>query len=261
MAAQINLLAIEDRPASELITEAKTVVDLAAARGVVVRALGGLAVRILCPSLPPRTRDGQDLDLATTGASRRQLRELLEEHGYVGDRHFNALHGNKQLYFAQPETGVVLDVLIDKLEMCHTVDFSGRLERMPYTLDPLDLLLTKLQIVELNEKDVDDCLQLLVTFAAADSDEPGMLDLGRFRAIVGDDWGWWRTATQSLGRIRASLAAGPRAAIAGGELDPLVQLDAFDRAAEEAPKSRRWKLRARVGDRVRWYELPQEEAH
>jgi hypothetical protein len=27
---------------------------------------------------------------------------------------------------------------------------------------------------------------------------------------------------------------------------------------EEVPKSRGWKLRARVGDRKRWYELPEE---
>jgi hypothetical protein len=241
--------------------DAKALVDRANDRGAVVRVLGGLAVRILCPDLPPRARDDQDLDLATSSASRAALRALLEESGYVGDKHFNALHGNKQLYFAHPEAGVSVDVLIDKLEMCHTLDLAGRLGRMPYTLDPLDLLLTKLQIVQLNEKDIDDCLQLLVTFPVADSGAPGTIDLDLFRSLVGDDWGWWRTVTQNLERIRALLSAGPRAAIAGGQLDPLDQLERLERAAEEAPKTRRWRLRARVGDRVRWYELPQEEAH
>ena len=236
-------------------------VDLARERGVVVRVLGGLAVRMLCPGLPPRSRDGQDLDLATNAASRTAVRDVLEERGYVGDKHFNALHGNKQLYFAHPETGLAVDVLIDKLEMCHTLEFADRLGRMPYTLDPLDLLLTKLQIVELNEKDVDDCLQLLVTFPVSESDEPGTIGLPAFRSLVGDDWGWWRTATHNLERIRSVAAAGPRAAIAGGELDPIAQIDALERAAVDAPKSRRWRLRSRVGERVRWYELPEEEAH
>jgi len=132
---------------------------------------------------------------------------------------------------------------------------------MPYTLDPLDLLLTKLQIVHLNEKDVDDCLQLLVTFPIAESDEPGTMDLRVFRSLVGDDWGWWRTVTQNLEQIRGILAAGPRTAIEGGELDAAAQVEALVDAAEDAPKSRRWRLRSRVGDRVRWYELPEEEAH
>jgi hypothetical protein len=246
---------------ADIAEEARTLVDVARERGAVVRVLGGLAVRMLCPTLPARTRDGQDLDLATSSSSRSELRELLEERGFVGDKHFNALHGNKQLYFAHPTSGLAVDVLIDKLEMCHTLDFSDRLARMPYTLDPLDLLLTKLQIVQLTEKDVDDCLQLLVTFPVADSDEPGTMNLSVFRALVGDDWGWWRTVTQNLAQIRAVAAAGPRAAIDGGELDPLPQLEALERAAEEAPKSRRWRLRARVGDRVRWYEVPGEEAH
>jgi hypothetical protein len=240
--------------------EATTLVDLARERGLVVRILGGLAVRILCPHLPARSRDAQDLDLATRGSFRSALAELLAERGYVGDRHFNALHGNKQLYFVHGGTGLPVDVLIDKLEMCHTLVFADRLGRMPYTLDPLDLLLTKLQIVQLNEKDVDDCLQLLVTYPLGDSDDAGTIDLRVFRSLVGDDWGWWRTVTQNLHRIRSVLAE-PRAAIEGGEFDPVRQLDTLLHAAEEAPKSRRWRLRARIGDRVRWYELPEEEAH
>jgi hypothetical protein len=241
--------------------DAKALVDSARDRGAEVRILGGLAVHILCPDLPPRVRAHQDLDLATSRPFRSAVRELLEEQGYVGDKHFNALHGNKQLYFVHSERGFAIDVLIDKLEMCHTLEFGERLGRMPYTLDPLDLLLTKLQIVQLNQKDIDDCLQLLVTFPLVEDDEPGAMSLAVFRTIVGDDWGWWRTATQNLEGIRSLLGAGPRPAIAGGTFDPLQQVETLERAAEDAPKTRRWRLRARIGERVRWYDLPEEEAH
>jgi hypothetical protein len=78
---------------------------------------------------------------------------------------------------------------------------------------------------------------------------------------VGDDWGWWRTVTLNIERIRGVLGDGDRPAIAGGRLDPRAQLDALERAAEEAPKSRRWKLRARIGERKRWYEIPEETPH
>ena len=132
---------------------------------------------------------------------------------------------------------------------------------MPYTLDAVDLLMSKLQIVELNEKDADDCLRLLVTFPLEDSSDPGAIDLRVFRSLVGDDWGWWRTATLNLDRITALLNGGARPAIEGGKLDPSDQLRALGEAAESAPKSRRWKMRARIGDRKRWYDVPEETPH
>jgi hypothetical protein len=98
---------------------------------------------------------------------------MLLDEGYVADKNVNALCGNKQLYFTHGETGLAIDVLIDKLHMCHSLEFGSRLTRMPYPLDPLNLLLSKLQIVELNEKDADDCLRLLVTFPFSESDDPG----------------------------------------------------------------------------------------
>jgi len=252
---------VNEQPAgTNLLDEARAVVDLATERGVVLRLLGGIAVGLLCPDLPLRTRSGQDVDFGSIASSRRPLTALFVERGYIPDKNFNALYGNKQLYFTHAE-GWAVDVLIDKLEMCHTLDFAARIARMPYTLDPLDLLLTKLQIVEFNAKDADDCLRLLVTYPVGETDQPGTMDLRVFRALVGDDWGWWRTVTHNLERIRTLLAGGAREAIVGGRLDPLVQLAALEQAAEEAPKSRRWKIRGRVGERVRWYEQPEESAH
>ena len=245
---------------TNLLDEARALVDAATESGVVLRLLGGIAVRVLCPDLPARTRAGQDVDFGSVASSRRPLTDLLVTRGYIPDKNFNALYGNKQLYFTNPE-GWAVDVLIDKLEMCHTLDFAYRITRMPYTLDPLDLLLTKLQIVELNAKDADDCLRLLVTYPVGELDEPGTMDMRHFRELVGDDWGWWRTVTHNLDRIRTLLAGGEREAIAGGRLDPHAQLTALEQAAEQAPKSRRWKIRARVGERVRWYDQPEETTH
>jgi hypothetical protein len=241
--------------------EAQALVDLAGERGIALRLVGGLAIRLLTPELPPRTRTGQDLDFAARGSDRRALTDLLAEQGYAPDRNFNALYGNKQLYFANPETGLAIDVLVDKVAMCHTFSFAERLTRMRYTLDPLDLLLSKLQIVELNEKDADDCLRLLVTFPLGDSDEPGTMDLRIYRTLLGGDWGWWRTVTLNLDRIAALLDGGERPAIAGGQLDARAQLETLRQAAEDAPKSRGWKMRARIGERKRWYETPEETPH
>jgi hypothetical protein len=248
---------------TDLLDQATVLIDLAAERDIALRLLGGLAIRRLCPDLPPRMSTGQDLDFASSSSQRRPLDQFLIDRGFVPDKNFNALYGNKQLYYTHGETGLALDVLVDKLVMSHTLEFADRLTRMPYTLDPLDLLLSKLQIVELNEKDADDALQLLVTFPLADSDEQGVMDLRVFRQLVGEDWGWWRTITLNLEKIRDLIASsnGDRPAIRGGQLEPNEQLTTLAEAAEAAPKSRRWKMRARIGERKRWYEVPEETAH
>ncbi|HEY1714757.1 MAG TPA: hypothetical protein VGG07_17785 [Solirubrobacteraceae bacterium] len=244
-----------------LLSEARRLIDQAGDRGIVLRLLGGLAIQVLTPELPPRTRDGQDLDFASVRSSRKPLSEMLAEDGYVGDRNFNALYGDKQLYFTHGESGLAIDVMIDRLHMCHTVEFAERATVMPYTLSATDLLLSKLQIVELNAKDLDDCVRLLVTFPLGDSDDPDILDLRVIRDLVGDDWGWWKTVSLNLDRIEAALADGSVPVPEGGRLDPAAAVQALSETLEQAPKSRRWKLRDRIGERKRWYEIPEETPH
>jgi hypothetical protein len=244
-----------------LASEARRLIDRAGDQGIVLRLLGGLAIQMLTPDLPPRTRSGQDLDFGSIRSSRKALTELLAEEGYVGDRNFNALYGDKQLFFTHADSGLAIDVMIDRLHMCHTVEFADRVTVMPYTLSPTDLLLSKLQIVELNAKDLDDILRLLVTFRLEDSDDPDVIDLRVIRELVGDDWGWWKTISLNLERIRAALSDGSAAVSEGGRLDPAQAVQALSAALEQAPKSRRWKLRDRVGERKRWYELPEETPH
>jgi hypothetical protein len=146
--------------------------------------------------------------------------------------------------------------------MCHVLDFSDRIDRMPHTLDVTDLLLSKLQIVEMNRKDLQDILYLLAGFEVRDGDEPTAVGLARFSHLVGNDWGWWRTVTNNLNTILA-LDAGELEGLVPitGPHDPIEQARSLRRHAEEIPKSIRWRIRARVGERVRWYDLPEEVTH
>jgi hypothetical protein len=249
-------------PSPTALEEAVGICEAAADAGLTVRLAGGLAVQYLTPEFPPRGGDRQDLDLAALSSDRRPLTRFLGDRGYVGDKNFNALYGHKQLYFQSAETGRSLDVLIDRLHMCHTVEFKDRLTRMPVTLDLSDLLLTKLQIVELNEKDAQDVLYLCSAYPVRDGDEPGTIGLARIRPIIGSDWGWWRTVTLNLTRITALASGdGKRLVPAGGKHDAVEQLAVLSNAIEATPKSLRWKARAKVGERVRWYETPEETAH
>lgn len=247
--------------ATDVLGEALEIIDEARSGGIPVRLVGGMAVRYLTPGFPPRERSGQDLDLASVGAARPQLSKFLEGRGYVPDKSFNALYGHKQMYFTS-RAGRAMDVLIDKLEMCHVLEFKDRIDRMSHTLDPCDLLLSKLQIVQLNEKDAQDAVYLVSAFPVAEGDEPGTIGLGPFSGLLADDWGWWRTVTMNLDRI-STLITTDRAHLvpAAAAHDPVAQLGTLRRAADEVPKSFRWKLRARLGDRVKWYQEPEETEH
>src|SRR5690349_24327424 len=132
-----------------------------------LKLLGGLAVRVLCPDFPPRLRRDQDIDFACVGKQRKKVADYLDKAGCEPDRRFNNLNGDRQMYFTAP-SGRPIDVVVDRLTMCHTLDFRPSFDRLPLTLDAVDLLLSKLQIVELNEKDARDVLQLLASLPLTD---------------------------------------------------------------------------------------------
>src|ERR1700730_2747862 len=165
----------------DAMSEALALVTAAADAGITARLLGGMAVRVLCPDYPPRPTSGiQDIDLATVSQSRKALQQFLLDSGHQPDKNFNALYGHKQLYFVSAVSGRPIDVLIDRLVMCHELDFSGRIARMPHTLDVVDVLLSKLQIVELNEKDARDIVYLLSAYPVRDAAKAGSIALADF---------------------------------------------------------------------------------
>lgn len=251
----------EAQSAGDPLHEALALIEAAQSEGVPLRLVGGLAVRVLTPDFPPRARKGQDLDLASVSRVRSRLTQLLEGRGYEPDKRFNALYGHKQLYF-RSSAGRTVDVLVDRVEMCHDLPFAHRIDRMPLTLDVTDLLLTKLQIVELNEKDAQDIVYLLAAYPVKAGDEPGSIGLERMTTLLGDDWGWWRTVTDNLERVRQlATAEGAVTRPAAAAHDPVHQVETITAAVEAAPKSFSWKMRARIGDRKRWYRVPQEDTH
>jgi hypothetical protein len=245
-------------PADDPLPEALSLAHGAANAGLGLKLLGGLAVRVLCPDFPPRQRTGQDMDFACLSKERKKVAAHLESSGCVADKRFNNLNGDRQMYFNSP-AGRPVDVMVDRLTMCHTLDLRPAFASQPDTVAPIDVLLSKLQIVELNEKDAHDVVHLLAGLPL-DGDGPS-LDTGRYRALLGADWGWWRTVTGNLGKLPGVIAERPGLVPPGARFDPLAQIQRLTELADTAPKSVKWRLRSNVGDRVRWYELPEEVAH
>ena len=257
----------------DALPEARALAQGAAEAGVGLKLLGGLAVRVLCPDLPARRRAGQDMDFACLSRGRKNTAAFLEQAGCVPDRRFNNLNGDRQMYFSAP-SGRPIDVMVDRLTMCHVLDFRGTFGRLPHTLDAIDILLSKLQIVEINEKDVWDIVQLLaglpvrsasggapVEASRADNSVDVELDADRFAALVSADWNWWRTVTGNLAKLPELVDGKPELARTGTPHDPLAQAARLLELARSVPKGLKWKMRANIGDRVRWYELPEEVGH
>jgi hypothetical protein len=244
--------------------EALALAQAAEKAGVGLKLLGGLAVRVLTPDLPPRLRAGQDMDFACLSKGRKATAAFLEDNGCQPDRRFNNLNGDRQMYFVAP-SGRPIDVMVDRLTMCHVLDFRSGYGRLPFTLDAIDILLSKLQIFELNEKDARDIFQLLAGLPvgrAGSAPSGGVtLDTERFGQVLAADWGWWRTVTGNLDKLPALAAEKPELVPQGAPHDPLEHAARLSEHAHAVPKGMKWKLRANVGDRVRWYELPEEVGH
>jgi hypothetical protein len=244
-------------PHAEIRDEGKRVAEAAASQSLALRLAGGVAVAMRCPSSQsaPLYRAYADIDAAGSSRDRNVIVALLKELGYEPDEQFNALHGARRLFFWDSTNGRQLDVFLDRVVMCHELNLAPRLGIGGATLPLADLLLMKLQVVETNAKDLTDILTLLVDHPFS-SDESG-INLTYLCDLTAEDWGLWKTTTMVIEKADAHAR----------------RLDGFDRrnevhakvrrylqAVEDSPKSRTWKLRAKIGERKRWYQLP-EEAH
>lgn len=247
---------------ADLVAEAERLLAAIEAAGVEARLLGGMAIRLLLGGRMDAIfeREIADLDFVCASGAGRRLGGTLVESGYLADEQFNALNGARRLLFVDPVHGRQIDVFVGSFEMCHELPLAERLEARPGTLPAAELLMTKLQIVELNRKDQRDAFALLDGAEVADADRGGdgtdAINAARIAALTAQDWGLQRTFELNLERLRNSveeleLAAARRAAIA-------ARIERLQGAMVAAPKSRRWKLRARIGERKQWYEEPEE---
>ncbi len=244
-------------PLADPVEETRRLIAAAAGQGLLLRALGGVALYLLAPEGKPRLpRPVKDIDLAAPRGAGRPAARLLEQAGYAGDEMFNALHGSRRLLFIDPRRERHVDVFVGEFSMCHEIPLTGRLEREPLTVPPEELLLSKLQIVEATANDQSDVYSLLVQYEVGTGAGTGV-DVSFVAGLCARDWGLWRTCTGSIERLLANLESSP--------LDPgeagLVQqrLERLRDGLEGEPKTMKWRLRSQVGDKVRWYQQPEEE--
>jgi len=240
-----------------MVTEGRRMAKAIDDAGIDARLFGGIAIALQCHI----ARSGRlqrtyaDLDVIVKRRAAGALSDVMVDLGYRPAERFNTLHGRARLLFESDVTHV--DVFVNQFEMCHFLDLGGRLDVVPFTLPLADLLLTKLQVAELNLKDVSDASAILIDHDLT-PDDTG-INLTRCVSLLASDWGWWRTATENIGKIE-NLATE-----LGLDAPQIIRLKeqraALSTAIEEAPKTMRWRARAKVGERVAWRNDPEEVAH
>ena len=239
-------------PEHDVVREARRI--LGAAAGIHLRVLGGVAIELSLPEPPLLPRAYNDIDFIIARGEGPKTVKVFEGLGYEGDRRFNGLNGHRRLLFYDAANERRVDVFVGRFEMCHTWPLAARLAAAEGTIPLADLLLTKLQIFAINEKDQRDIFNLVHGHKLSDDDEG--INVAYIAKLAAGDWGLWRTVTMNLERARG---AAQRFQLAPeDEAVVLARLDDLRKRIDAEPKSTKWKLRARVGERVQWYEDPEE---
>lgn len=244
-----------DVAVDDLLAAARDAIAAADEAGARMRLLGGVAVHHLAPSAraAPLARRYHDFDVVVPARQGAIAAKVFRALGYGEDPHFNALHGAQRMIFVSGR-GFEVDVLVGAFQMCHRLELGADLPEEGLTVRPADLLLTKVQIVEIEEKDLRDAVALLRDVPLGGS-PTASVDPARFVAPLAADWGFFHTVERNLPRVAAYAEAhldADGATLVGRALGSLME------AMEAAPKSMKWRMRARVGERVPWYELPEE---
>jgi hypothetical protein len=244
-------------PLADIHAEALRVVQSAQQQGITLRLLGGLAVRLHSPSANHRSlaRPYPDIDYATPHKQAAKIEKLFGELGYTPNKNFNLFNGDVRLLFYDDENQRQVDIFVAQFVMCHKIPITERMSLDTPTIPLAELMLTKLQIYELNEKDIRDLCALLLDHPLGENDDE-TINVKRVTQLTGDDWGLWKTSMLSLGKVRRYLDT---VEIEAPQRDTLrARLGGLEAAMQASPKTMRWKMRERVGDKVKWYELPEE---
>ena len=234
---------------------AEQIIEFAESIGVRLRLLGGLAFKRTCPSAsePRYYRENKDIDLMGRREDCKAIMKMLGDLGYRPREVFNKLSMGHRLIYYDMVNRRRVDVFLDEFVMCHKFNFKRSLLPDSYTLPMTQLVMTKLQVVEKTEKEY---LDLIAGFKDFDvTPGKGGIDADEISEVCSRDWGVYTTFRKSLASLRERALS-----LGSDERNVIVpRIDALILAVESRPKSFAWKMRARIGEKARWYELPETD--
>ncbi len=235
--------------------ELKRILKASDEAGVILRVIGSLAFQMHCPKYgyiqQAMGRAYTDIDFAAYSKQTKAIQELMAKLGYKDNQEVFIVSGGERSIFDRAEISLHIDVFYEKLDFCHVIRWADRLEVDSPSIPLAEMLLEKMQIVQINEKDVIDTIMLLLEHPLGDIDKE-TINIKRVAELCAADWGLWRTLTMNLGKVR-TLAQGYEQLKPDQKATIETQVKAALARIEAEPKALAWRLRARVGDRVKWY--------
>ncbi len=235
--------------------ETHRIMDAAKTEDILLRLLGALAFHIHCPKFSYMQemlgRTFTDIDFASYGKESSRISKLFAGLGYQIDARVRALFGSRLIFYDGSGSGRHCDVFLDKLEFCHDVIFQDRLEVDYPTIPLAELLLEKMQIVKLNEKDIIDTIMLLREHQIGGSDND-TINADQLARLTARDWGLWRTFTINLENVRRSTQSLEKLS-EEDRRDVSSKITSLQARIDEKPKTRGWKIRAQIGEKKKWY--------
>lgn len=244
----------------DILDELHRLIDAARERQILLRAIGGLAVRVQSGDFQKFfQREYGDLDFITEDKERRKIEPFFQEMGYESNRQFNLLNGSKRQIYQDPNSERHVDIFVGSFEMCHKLPMNGRLHLDPVTIPLTELLLSKAQIVELNRKDALDMASILL-YNETGRDDDKKINLDHIAQLGSQDWGLYKTTSINLKRVE-DVVADENLKLTKEERELILyRVRQIQQTFEEMPKSLAWQMRDKVGTRVRWYEEVEEVA-
>ena len=235
--------------------ELQRILNASEENNVTLRVIGSLAFHIHCPKYgylqAAMGRAYTDIDFAGYRKEAKAVNQMMTALDYKESREVFIMSEGDRSIFHQVNGSLYVDVFYDKLDFSHVISWANRLDVDNPTIPLAELLLEKMQIFEINEKDIIDTIMLLLEHPLGDSDVE-VINIERISKQLARDWGLWRTTTMNLDKVKQM--AGQYSQLSDEEQSLVVkQVERSLERIEAEPKSRGWKLRARVGDRVKWY--------
>jgi hypothetical protein len=230
--------------------ESTRILDEARRRNTVLRLVGGLAIHIHCTEHSFCDRRYGDIDFVGLKTQYKSIVEVMKEVGYMENSNMTMSTGGSRLLFERPGTTDHIDVFLDHIDIEHEVNLKDRLDIEKETISISDLLLVKLTITRLNEKDIRDIITMMKDIRIGHDDSVGTINITYIAELCAKSWGLHHDVMASLRRTLDFL---PRFALSesiGSEVAD--RLEALENEILKAPKSFRWRLRALIGERFPW---------
>jgi len=235
--------------------ELKRILKASNDSGIIMRVIGSLAFQMHCQKFgylqAAMGRAYTDIDFAAYHKQTKEIQILMSGLGYKENREVFIVSEGDRAIFERAEIGIHLDVFYEKLAFSHMIYWNNRLEVDNPSIPLAEMLLEKMQIVQINEKDIIDTIMLLLEHPLGDKDDE-TINIKYVAGLCSNDWGLWRTTTMNLDKVH-KLAHGYTQLTSEEKEKIDSQVNKALARIEQEPKSLAWRLRARVGDRVKWY--------